>query len=355
MSTATIALLGTVSAGNDTITRDTRPRPGRTDDREAEIYHYATSRGELASLVDVAAELGRSVADVFAGVTRLVELHLLRTDGPDGRFVPLDPGFAANQLVSPIERDMFQRRELADRLRERLTSITRPAADGTEPVGAIDGLAGPAEIRGLFKLTADVCRDELIVLRPTCEDDDLLDDLLEPCFSVLERDIAVRMVCPHSSRAGFATRARARRFTDDGVALRTLSEVPQAAVVFDRSLAVLFSFAGPDGAPVARRVQDRDVVRFLVDLFDQLWDGATPFHSAEPGYAAAVDDLQQSVARLMAQGFTDEVVARRLGMSVRTCRRHIAALLENLDSVSRFQAGVRAASRFPIAPLPHTA
>jgi hypothetical protein len=32
-------------------------------------------------------------------------------------------------------------------------------------------------------------------------------------------------------------------------------------------------------------------------------------------------------------------------MSVRTCRRHIAALLQNLDAVSRFQAGVLAASR----------
>jgi hypothetical protein len=32
-------------------------------------------------------------------------------------------------------------------------------------------------------------------------------------------------------------------------------------------------------------------------------------------------------------------------MSVRTCRRHIAALLQNLGSVSRFQAGVRLASR----------
>jgi DNA-binding NarL/FixJ family response regulator len=46
----------------------------------------------------------------------------------------------------------------------------------------------------------------------------------------------------------------------------------------------------------------------------------------------------------MAQGFTDEAVARKLGMSVRTCRRHIAALMGSLDAVSRFQAGVRAAN-----------
>jgi len=44
----------------------------------------------------------------------------------------------------------------------------------------------------------------------------------------------------------------------------------------------------------------------------------------------------------MARGFTDEVLARKLGMSLRTCRRHIAALMHDLDAVSRFQAGVRA-------------
>src|SRR6185503_2899235 len=114
----------------------------------------------------------------------------------------------------------------------------------------------------------------------------------------------------------------------------------------DRSLAVMFSF--DDDMPTARRVRDRNVVRFLLDMFGQLWDNATPFASEDTGYADAIDDLQQSVARLMAQGLTDEVVARRLGMSVRTCRRHIAALLQNLGSVSRFQAGVKAAQHFTI-------
>ena len=92
-------------------------------------------------------------------------------------------------------------------------------------------------------------------------------------------------------------------------------------------------------------MRDGNLVQFLVEMVDQLWEGATPFVLEEDlGYAEDVaDDLQRSIARLMAQGLTDEVVARRLGMSVRTCRRHIAALLHNLDSVSRFQAGVQAA------------
>jgi hypothetical protein len=40
-------------------------------------------------------------------------------------------------------------------------------------------------------------------------------------------------------------------------------------------------------------------------------------------------------------------------MSVRTCRRHIAALLRNLGSVSRFQAGVQAAQRLTFRDAQH--
>jgi sugar-specific transcriptional regulator TrmB/DNA-binding CsgD family transcriptional regulator len=316
---------------------------GVTDDREAEVYRYAVRLGEIASPERAAADLGLPAGDVFAAVTRLVELHLLRTDGLTGRYLPMDPEVAATLLISPIERAMYQRRELADRLRERIDAITRPAVEMSEPVGAIDSLEGVAEIRGLFKLAAEVCRNEMVVLRPGYDDEELLDELLAPCYSVLERSVSVRVVCPHRSRAGFASRAKARRLAADGAEIRTLSQVPQAAVVFDRSLAVMFSIE--DGLPVARRVRDRNVVRFLLDMFGQLWDSATPFATEETSYADAIDDLQQSVARLMAQGLTDEVVARRLGMSVRTCRRHIAALLQNLDAVSRFQAGVLAASR----------
>lgn len=45
----------------------------------------------------------------------------------------------------------------------------------------------------------------------------------------------------------------------------------------------------------------------------------------------------------MTKGYKDEMVARRLGMSVRTCRRHIAEITEQLEATSRFQAGYNAA------------
>ncbi|HEV3169862.1 MAG TPA: helix-turn-helix transcriptional regulator [Actinocrinis sp.] len=319
---------------------------GDATEHVSDVYHYAIRMGSLApDALDAAAlDLGLPPRTVFAAVAQLIELRLLRTDG--GALVPVD-----------LERAMYRQRDLADRMLERIGALAAQGARSPNG-GAVDVFEGVAEIRGLLKLAADVCRHELVLLRPGHEDEALLDELFDSCDGALGRDVESRIVLPHRCRADFAARARVKRLLDGGAQIRTVSQVPQAAAVFDRELAVILSLpaeGGPAaGLPTARRIRDADVVGFLVDMVDQLWEGAAAFVADEPGYADEVaDDLQLAIARLMAQGYTDEVVARRLGMSVRTCRRHIAALLRNLGSVSRFQAGVQAARRLTAQDVQH--
>lgn len=51
----------------------------------------------------------------------------------------------------------------------------------------------------------------------------------------------------------------------------------------------------------------------------------------------------EQVLRMLADGLTDEAVARRLGVSVRTVRNDVASTMSALQADSRFQAGARAA------------
>ncbi|MGW3151455.1 hypothetical protein ACWDG1_43960 [Streptomyces sp. NPDC001177] len=44
----------------------------------------------------------------------------------------------------------------------------------------------------------------------------------------------------------------------------------------------------------------------------------------------------------LTSGHTDEAAAQSPGLSVRTYRRHVAELMQELGAVSRFQAGVQA-------------
>ncbi|MFD5418680.1 helix-turn-helix transcriptional regulator [Streptomyces sp. NPDC127069] len=45
-----------------------------------------------------------------------------------------------------------------------------------------------------------------------------------------------------------------------------------------------------------------------------------------------------TIVRLLSEGLEDKVIARRLGMSERTCQRHIAEIMRAVGAKSRFQA-----------------
>lgn len=314
----------------------------------ASVYRYAARKGAIEAIEATAADLGISVPEVHEAVANLVESRLLRAeDGAGRRFVPVDPEIAAASLVSSVEREIYQRRDLIDRIRERLDVFREDYTSAGGPTTAhtsIEYLVGAPEVRGFLKVASDACRDEVLVLQPTRDGFDGADDLAHAYLPLLGRGITVRIICQHRNRADLATRTKLKKLTDAGASVRTVSHMPRAAAVFDRSMAVLFGQT--ESETHVARVHNHGVVQFLLDLFDHLWDEATPLEGAESGYANVADDLRQTIAGLMANGYTDEVIARKLGMSVRTCRRHIAALMRDLDAISRFQAGVRAAHRF---------
>ena len=83
----------------------------------------------------------------------------------------------------------------------------------------------------------------------------------------------------------------------------------------------------------------------LTLLFENLWEKAM----AVPGMDGQRYDVGASDQRLLlgqlAGGAKDEQIARALGLSVRTVRRRVAELLEELGADSRFQAGVEAVRR----------
>jgi DNA-binding NarL/FixJ family response regulator len=94
------------------------------------------------------------------------------------------------------------------------------------------------------------------------------------------------------------------------------------------------------------RIGEPAIVAVLRAVFDNSWDTATPLGaplSADGSTGLAPGE--QALLRLMAAGLTDEAAAKRLGVSLRTVRRQIQALMTRLQATSRFQAGHNAAQR----------
>ena len=64
--------------------------------------------------------------------------------------------------------------------------------------------------------------------------------------------------------------------------------------------------------------------------------------SQERSTAQPTED-ELALLRLLARGFTDEVVAQKLGLTGRTLRRRLRSAMDKLEASSRFEAGFKLA------------
>jgi DNA-binding NarL/FixJ family response regulator len=80
-------------------------------------------------------------------------------------------------------------------------------------------------------------------------------------------------------------------------------------------------------------------------FFDLKWAQAAPWMPSGTPTPAKDDTQRQRILDALAAGLKDEAIARQLGVSVRTVRRHITALMQELGASTRFAAGVAAVRR----------
>ncbi len=103
--------------------------------------------------------------------------------------------------------------------------------------------------------------------------------------------------------------------------------------------------SGLPGHPGNRRVQVRQpaLVAALTGYAEEVWERAVSLPGSARDRAAA--GRHRLLLEQLVDGAKDEQIARALGLSLRTVRRRIAALMEELAVESRFQAGVEAVRR----------
>ena len=137
-----------------------------------------------------------------------------------------------------------------------------------------------------------------------------------------------------------------RRRAALGEHVRVLAEVPGRMAVMGSAAALVPNrFDLPDDQLLV--IRQPSLVTALTTLFEALWERALTV----PGLEVADDDgaANASDRRLLldqlARGAKDEQIARSLGLSLRTVRRRVADLLDDLEASSRFQAGVEAVRR----------
>lgn len=300
----------------------------------------------VAELVD---HLGLSESEVRAGLDELADLTLLRPsrEAP-GRLRAVSPEIGVELFLRRQEEELARRAHALAASKAAAALLVakyaqeapKAAADRTERLIGIDAIQAKLEV------LARSMEEECLSVMPGGGQSQASLDASRPLDGeAMRRGVSLLTLYQDSVRNDTATYAYARWMTEEGGQVRTAPLLPPRMLIVDRKTAVVPTDLNDTkrGALVTR---EPAIVASLVAIYQQAWDTAVPLgadrdREAGEGLSAGEKEL----LLLLAKGMTDEAAAKRLGVSLRTVRRQMAALMERLGATSRFEAGLKAAQR----------
>jgi hypothetical protein len=316
-----LELLG-LSSGDEGTYRTVLRSSGATRERMAEIT-------------------GLSLAELDAVLERLVSLGLVRIDSDV--VVAEPPAEVLGQVIRGETERMQRESEGVDALRNLLPTLTSEHLAASRRRGeAVDVHAVEhADVVNLLRSLAQESSGDLLWFRPDQWRLPISDDIDQLVRELIATGRRSRAVYPAQAleQAPDVLRARA----EVGEQIRIVGVVPSRLSVFGDQVALV-----PDrwGEATARRlvVREESLLNALQALFHNVWDRGM----AVPGLELGADDADGQRRLLLLElgrGVKDEHIARTLGVSLRTVRRRIADVMDELEAESRFQAGAEAVRR----------
>ena len=312
----------------------------------AEQVYRAMLRDTNAGIAELLGELGMPEGDVRDALDELARLSLLRPSWEDPAIlVPVNPEVGLAALLNREQEQLVMRQQRIEASRNAVAVL---AADYAElrPRQAdpdVEQLVGIDAVRTRLEELAGGAIYETLSLMPGGAQSEASLQASRPLDEgALQRGVSMRTVYLESARNDAATLAYARWMTELGGEVRTTAVLPLRMLIVDREIG-LVPVNAADSRSGAVLMRSPGLIAGLVALYGSVWRSAVPQYSRRrPRDDFGLTNQERAILNLLGQGHTDEVVARRLAVSVRTCRRVIAELMERLDAHSRFQAGAHA-------------
>ncbi|WP_367127659.1 response regulator transcription factor [Saccharothrix sp. HUAS TT1] len=192
------------------------------------------------------------------------------------------------------------------------------------------------ELAIIVERIASAATREVLVVVPTCAPGSYE---FSPLIveAVRRRGAEFRSVWSHEFAMSPTVVPHARWLAERGQAPRTTSAALTRAVIVDGVTALV---VGDDmHARVLRGRREVEPLRRVAALH---WHEGSAVHKEVIRTGEEPRLRYEVVLRLLAEGLTDDAVANRIGVSVRTVRNDVASAMAGMDARSRFQAGVRA-------------
>lgn len=320
---------------------------GQLGEVEVRLYRALLARPGTP-LADVAAELDASLADLDKPLGALVDHGLLRPTGEDA-YLAVSPMLAEATVLGAEDLELGARRASVEARRNAIRSLVPDwniARAGSVQDAAVDVVSDQAAIANVLMHYADRCQNELLSVAPGRVPSTRVDGRTRVAnIYSARRGIKTRALYQHTALRDRATRSYLNELAENGAKIRFASSVPGRSLVVDREVALLPIPTDDPGRHGLAVVREPNVIAWVVATFEQLWAEAAPLEDVihHQRDETELDATRAAILRLMAEGEKDEAISRRLAISVRTCRRHIADYMTQVGATSRFQAGVIAA------------
>ncbi|GAA3900296.1 helix-turn-helix transcriptional regulator [Streptomyces lacrimifluminis] len=270
----------------------------------------------------------------------LLEFALLHPDPDDANWLrPVPPAVALAQRLHPLEREIQETRRHTVELTDAFDPFIAISTQSQASIHAITVLEGFDRINTALDYATAECHTEMLTIQPGGgRHADTLMQALERDRPLTDRGVRMRTLYQHTARHSQSTLAYIEHISDGKIQVRTLEELIERLIIFDRTVAFI---PASDDRRVALELRHPGLVIYLSKVFEQLWQRAVPLTENIPNDVGpnGITPVQHSIAKLLIEGHVDEAIARRLGMNVRTCRAHIAKLATSLGSGSRAQLG----------------
>ncbi|GAA4304716.1 helix-turn-helix transcriptional regulator [Streptomyces venetus] len=270
----------------------------------------------------------------------LIELALLHPDPDDPTWLrPVPPVVALSRQLNPLEQEIADRRRRAVAVAEIFQPFMTLGAQMATTSDSITVLEGGERINAALNIATSQCQKEMLTLQPSdrVSERSLLQGMKRD-RPLIERGVRIRTVYQHTARYNPEQLTYSARLADGKAEYRTIDELVERLIICDETVAFI---PIRDDQQVALELRHPGIIRYLIKVFEFMWNRAVPLSETTP-YEIAPDgitEIQYSIAKLLVEGHVDEAIARRLGMNVRTCRAHIAKLASLLGSGSRAQLG----------------
>lgn len=307
---------------------------------DEQVYRALLAR-QAAAPAELAGELGASSERVARALDRMHDRGLVgRLSGPRRRYAAIDPQHAVEALIQERTMELGRVRSAAGELAGLFEAARRGDAKEVEIVSGREALG-----RWFVRLQQEAKQQVRTLDRPPYA----LTTANPVEETAMRGGLTYRAVYAPEALEWPGVLDDIRRLVAQGEQARVLPGLRIKLAIADDALALMpLSLDLTDVR--AAVIRPSSLLDALTDYWRLCWTLATPLlappeatapgeESGEPG------EEDRLLLALLVSGLKDEAIARQLGWSVRTMRRRMSRLHDQLGAANRFQAGAIAARR----------